>query len=55
MMNSFLGNENEYFPELTREEYNKELDDAMERMDSVQFISIEELEKEMSQWKSSKI
>lgn len=51
MMKSFLPSDNTIRQEaVTVEQYNKELDEAMERINSGKFTTLEELEKEMKTW-----
>ncbi|HRP54988.1 hypothetical protein [Agriterribacter sp.] len=51
MMKSFLTPENAIKQEaITVEQYNRELDEAMERMSKGAFTTLEELEKEMRTW-----
>lgn len=51
MIKSFLTSENTAHAESdTIEKYNKELDDAMKRIDRGEFTTLEDLEKEMKAW-----
>lgn len=50
MMRSFLKSGDEQMQPVTVEQYNKELDEAMERIDKGGFTTLEDLEKEMQSW-----
>ena len=50
MMKSFLKSGDEQMQPITIEEYNKELDEAIERINKGEFTTLEELEKEMQSW-----
>ena len=50
MMKSFLKPGKEPLSGVTIEEYNKELDEAMERVSRGEFTTLEALEKEMQTW-----
>lgn len=51
MMKSFLTEENTKPVEsITIEQYNRELDDAMTRINKGEFTTLEDLEKEMNAW-----
>jgi hypothetical protein len=50
MMKSFLKLPNKTLEPMTIEEYNKELDEAMARIDAGEFVTLEELAKEMKEW-----
>lgn len=50
MMKTFLKSGNEQGEPVTIEQYNRELDEAMERINSGEFTTLEELEKEMHSW-----
>ncbi len=50
MMKSFLKPGAEKINKASLEQYNKELDEAMERMNKGLFITINDLEKEMQTW-----
>ncbi len=50
MMKSFLKPGREPLPPGTIEQYNRELDDAMARISSGEFTTLEQLEKEMQSW-----
>ncbi|MEO6230635.1 MAG: hypothetical protein ABJB11_01270 [Ferruginibacter sp.] len=50
MMKSFLQSDNKLAENATIEQYNKELDAAMERINKQEFITLEALEKEMQTW-----
>ncbi|WP_157097997.1 hypothetical protein [Niabella ginsenosidivorans] len=50
MMKSFLRPGNDSLQSITIEQCNRELDEAMQRMDKGEFTSIKELEKEMQAW-----
>jgi hypothetical protein len=50
MMKSFLKSGDEQTQPVTIEQYNKELDEAMERINKGEFTTLEELEKEMQSW-----
>ena len=47
MIKTFLKSGQEQGEPITIEQYNKELDEAMERINSGEFTTMEELEKEM--------
>lgn len=49
-MKSFLNNDDITSKRITLEEYNHELDEAMKRISSGEFTTLEELEKEMQAW-----
>ncbi len=49
MMKAFLKNPKNAH-HVTIEEYNQELDKAMARIDRGEFVTLEELEKEMKEW-----
>jgi hypothetical protein len=50
MMKTFLRPKNEPLEAITIEQYNKELDAAMERINNGTFTTLEALEKEMHSW-----
>ncbi|MEO6637861.1 MAG: hypothetical protein ABIN25_06270 [Ginsengibacter sp.] len=50
MMKSFLNSGNELMQPVSIEQYNRELDEAMERIGNGNFSTFEELEKEMQSW-----
>lgn len=50
MMKSFLNAEGESLQQVTLEQYNQELDEAMERISRGEFITLDALEKEMQLW-----
>ncbi len=50
MMKTFLLPGKETGQQITIEQYNKELDDAMERINNGAYTTLEELEKEMHSW-----
>ncbi len=50
LMKSFLKPEEEIFQPVTLEQYNREIDEAMERITKGEFSTLEELEKEMQSW-----
>jgi hypothetical protein len=50
MMKTFLRPKNEPVGAITIEQYNKELDAAMERINNGTFTTLEALEKEMHAW-----
>jgi hypothetical protein len=50
MIKTFLKPGNEPMERVTIEQYNKELDEAMERINKGEFTTLEELEKEMRSW-----
>ncbi len=50
MMKSFLNPANELLQPVSIEQYNQELDEAMERISNGNFSTLEELEKEMQAW-----
>ena len=50
MMKSFLKPGEEQWKPVSIEQYNMELDEAMERINKGGFTTLEELEKEMQSW-----
>lgn len=50
MMKSFLKTGSESLQPVSLEQYNRELDEAIERIGKGDFITLEELEKEMLSW-----
>jgi len=50
MMKSFLQTGNKLTDNNSIEQYNRELDEAMERINNGSFTSLEDLEKEMKSW-----
>lgn len=50
MIKSFLKTPTDTLKPVTVEQYNKELDEAMQRMSDGEFATVEELEKEMRSW-----
>lgn len=50
MMKTFLKRSNESLQPVSIEQYNRELDEAMERINKGNFTTLEELEKEMQLW-----
>lgn len=50
MIKSFLRTPGETLNPVTVEQYNKELDEAMQRMNDGEFTTLDELEKEMQSW-----
>ena len=50
VIKTFFKSENEPSDQDTIESYNKELDDAMDRISNGNFTTLEELEKEMHSW-----
>ena len=50
MMKSFLKPSSESLAPVSIEQYNRELDEAMQRIEKGDFTSLEELEKEMRSW-----
>jgi hypothetical protein len=50
MIKTFLGSDHEAMESVSIEQYNRELDEAMERISKGQFTTLEELEKEMKTW-----
>jgi hypothetical protein len=50
MIKTFLQSGSSPAEKVSIEQYNKELDDAMERINSGHFTLLEELEKEMQSW-----
>ena len=50
MIKSFLQPENTPAENVTIEQYNRELDEAMERIGKGDFVTLETLEKEMQEW-----
>ena len=50
MMKSFLKPGSESLTPVSIEQYNRELDEAMQRIEKGDFTALEELEKEMKSW-----
>lgn len=50
MIKSFLKTPGDTLNRATVEQYNKELDEAMQRMKEGEFTTLDELEKEMQSW-----
>lgn len=50
MIKTFLASGHEVMESVSVEQYNRELDEAMERISKGQFTTLEELEKEMQTW-----
>ena len=50
VIKTFFKSENGPSDQVTIENYNKELDDAMDRISNGNFTTLEELEKEMHSW-----
>ncbi|MEO6894026.1 MAG: hypothetical protein ABI136_03265 [Ginsengibacter sp.] len=50
MIKTFAGQDNETKEPVSLETYNKELDDAMERINKGNFTTFEELQNEMQSW-----
>lgn len=50
MIKTFLKLDDEQGDPITKEQYNKELDEAMDRISKGEFTTLEELEKEMHSW-----
>ena len=50
MLKTFLKSGHEQRESVTMERYNKDLDEAMERMSRGEFTTLDELEKEMHSW-----
>ena len=50
MMKSFLKPGDEPIQSVTSEQYNQELDEAIERINKGEFTTLGELEKEMQSW-----
>lgn len=50
LMKTFFKRDREDLNSATNEAYNKELDEAMQRINQGEFTTIEELEKEMAAW-----
>ncbi|MEO8852804.1 MAG: hypothetical protein ABI359_03440 [Ginsengibacter sp.] len=50
MIKSFLKTPGDTLNPVTVEHYNKELDEAMQRMNDGEFTTLDELEKEMQSW-----
>ena len=50
MMKSFLQSESKLAEHVSIEQYNRELDEAMERIGRGEFTTLEALEKEMQTW-----
>ena len=51
MMKTFLKSGSEPVQPVNLEQYNRELDNAMERISNGDFTTLEELEKEMRSWR----
>jgi hypothetical protein len=50
MLKTFIKSRKDDFKPQTLEEYNREIDQAMERIDRGEFTTLEGLEKEMQSW-----
>jgi hypothetical protein len=50
VMKSFLNPAEISVPPVSPEQYNRELDEAMERINNGSFTTLEQLEKEMQSW-----
>jgi hypothetical protein len=50
MMKSFLKTGTEPLPSISIDQYNRELNEAMERISKGDFTTLEELEREMKSW-----
>ena len=50
MLKTFLISRKDQYERITVEQYNKELDEAMERVNKGEYTTFEELEKEMKSW-----
>ena len=50
MIKSFLNTPGDTLNPVSKEQYNNELDEAMERMSDGEFTILEDLEKEMKSW-----
>lgn len=50
LIRTFLKAGDEPMEKVTIEQYNRELDEAMERISKGEFTTLEELEKEMQSW-----
>ncbi len=50
MIKAFLKPDNEPEERITTEQYNQELDEAMERITKGEFTTLDQLEKEMQSW-----
>ncbi len=50
MLKTFLISRKDQYERITVEQYNKELDEAMERVSKGEYTTFEELEKEMKSW-----
>jgi hypothetical protein len=50
MLRTFLKSRKEQYEHITVEQYNKELDEAMERVSKGEYTTFEDLEKEMRSW-----
>ena len=50
MIKTFLNPESNVSKGASLEQYNKDLDEAMERISKGEFTTLEELEKEMQRW-----
>ena len=50
VMKSFLAKDNEPLERVSLQQYNRELDEAIERINKGEFTTLEQLEKEMQSW-----
>ncbi len=50
MIKAFLKPDNEPEERITTEQYNQQLDEAMERITKGEFTTLDQLEKEMQSW-----
>ena len=50
LLKAFIQGRNEKSSRITIEEYNKEIDEAMERVKKGEYTTFEDLEKEMRSW-----
>ena len=50
MLKTFLISRKDHYEAVTVEQYNKELDEAMGRVNKGEYTTFEELEKEMKSW-----
>jgi len=50
MIKTFVGSDPEHENHISVEQYNKELDDAMKRINNGEFTTLEQLQNEMQSW-----
>jgi hypothetical protein len=50
LLKTFMKGRKSQFGQVTMEQYNKEIDEAMERIGKGEYTTFEELEKEMQSW-----